>query len=82
MTFSYKWYELRNGLLTEPEHEGCYSKDALNPSYGGFDTEEEAVAALKEYKREWRYHTENELILIRLYKDRLTYAGPKCKRAH
>ena len=58
-----------DGLLKEPRKTGPYYDEKSLNTYSGFETEEEAVQALKDFVSENDYwYSGNELTLVAVYK--------------
>lgn len=68
MKFRYEWKRLtEDGLLKEPSECGPhYDRSGVN-SYGGFETEEEAVKAYEDFAKANKYGVDSELVLVKIY---------------
>lgn len=69
MKIRYVWKEIsEDGLVKEPKSVGpYYSQENLNGWEGGFDSKEEAIAALRDFVKRYKYDTPRSLILIEEY---------------
>jgi len=68
MEIKYIWMEVStDGLLKLPKDVGpYYSTDNVNPAYGGYESESDAISALEEFHRVHKYECA-ELILVKKY---------------
>lgn len=61
----YEWRELTDdGLMKKPENAGpYYDKESVN-KYGGYASEEEAVAAYEAFRAAHKWGVASELVLV------------------
>jgi hypothetical protein len=67
----YEWRELTDdGLLKKPQDTGpYYDTDNVN-HYGGYQTEEQAIAGLKAYADRTRWGSTDDMVLVAIYSTR------------